>query len=659
MEKQANELFKNCSLFFRLEKVIIKIFYLIRIIPKIGLYQMMYIVWYRLSLSLGLRKKWFKKYTIECTDLFEESEVVKDYPEMWKIPTLRKADKIIDGIFTWFHKHEFNVGEIPSWFYNPFDDLTLNSEETLKHWTEINDFTTDVGDIKTIWELSRFDWLLDLTRAYKISGKKHYLDRLNRLLKDWIEKNPINSGPNWKCGQETSIRVMKLFLAALLFNVEKNVNNDLQQVVYAHVKRIYPNIRYAIVQDNNHGTSEAIGLYLGATWLLNQKKSTFTEEEKAFLTRVKKRGRKLLINRIDKLIDKDGTFSQNSTNYHRVVADSLSFMLVGMEVFNEPKLPERCLKKLSCFLDWQKEMVFGSNGEVPNLGANDGAMLNTLHNCDYKDFRPSTQLLSVLLKGELAFAKGAWDESLFWFRKTLKQNYYEYTVTSSKKQVVRNFDDRYVVLKNDLISVLFVVPNDLFRPNNDPFHIDIWIRGVPFCIDAGTYSYNHETLTKEFKSIKSHNTVQFGQNEPMPQISRFLTGEWIKAKNVTISNTDKVITVQASYSDYLGNTHTRKLELNKNTLVVEDYCVSELAPSMRFHFHQNGFNKITSNNQYSLKFDTENVTVTISSKKAIKLEEYESKASNYYLDYTLHPTIEINFTEKDRVNSIKTIFTVN
>src|SRR5690606_16628052 len=99
-------------------------------------------------------------------------------------------------------------------------------------------------------------------RAYRVFGDEKYLDALNNRLMDWSENNPLNQGPNWKCGQETSVRVMKLFTAAAIMQQADSVSESLEELVRHHLLRIQPNIRYAIAQDNNHGTSEAAGLYI-------------------------------------------------------------------------------------------------------------------------------------------------------------------------------------------------------------------------------------------------------------------------------------------------------------------------------------------------------------------------------------------------------------
>jgi hypothetical protein len=39
-----------------------------------------------------------------------------------------------------------------------------------QHWADLKDFHPEAGDIKNIWEASRFEWVVTLARAYAISG---------------------------------------------------------------------------------------------------------------------------------------------------------------------------------------------------------------------------------------------------------------------------------------------------------------------------------------------------------------------------------------------------------------------------------------------------------------------------------------------------------
>jgi len=242
--------------------------------------------------------------------------------EEWKNPLLDHADRIMEGKFTYFSYHKMQIGEFPNWFYNPFENCIHSQSK--KHWTEINDFGE--GDIKCIWELSRFDWLTVLARAYKVTTEQKYFQRINYLLANWSTENSLNQGPNWKCGQETSIRLMKLLTTAHILDQFSDPLKALQDMVYQHLQRIRPNLTYAVVQDNNHGTSESAAMYIGAAWLLK------TGYNASDLKSIKNQGRKVFEERVLKLIQSQGTFAQRSMNYHRVMVDTATFVLRNIDL---------------------------------------------------------------------------------------------------------------------------------------------------------------------------------------------------------------------------------------------------------------------------------------------------------------------------------------
>ena len=79
-------------------------------------------------------------------------------------------------------------------------------------WWKISDFNNGVGDIKTLWEVSRFDWLLKMGRLVA-QGDVTKLENMNQWISDWTLNNPPYYGPNWKCAQEASIRLINIALA--------------------------------------------------------------------------------------------------------------------------------------------------------------------------------------------------------------------------------------------------------------------------------------------------------------------------------------------------------------------------------------------------------------------------------------------------------------
>ena len=86
-----------------------------------------------------------------------------------------------------------------------------------------------------------------------------------------------------------------------------------------HLSRIYPTLLYAKAQNNNHAITEGVALYITGQFLFENKK-----KQKYHFYHIK--GLKLIEERVRKLILNDGTFSQYSVTYHRMVLDLLSIV---------------------------------------------------------------------------------------------------------------------------------------------------------------------------------------------------------------------------------------------------------------------------------------------------------------------------------------------
>ncbi len=552
---------------------------------KLGLRNVLYVAYYRFSLKSGRRKKRFSIEQAIEGEFFTESKERRKGVEQFLNFSTESASEIMNGLFTYYHYHKFDLGQMPEWFTDPFSNKKLKEEVTNKHWTDIDEFDLNTGDIKNIWELSRFDWVTDLARGYASFHDKKFLLRLNELLNDWAEHNPTNRGINWRCGQETSIRVMKLYNASVILGNSENITSVLFSFVLSHLDRINGNIRYAIAQDNNHGTSEAAGLYVGAIWLLNQSETLGTEVTQR-LKRYKKRGRKILEERIDKLILTDGTFAQKSVNYHRVVMDTFSVVLDVIKRYNEPSFNNRIVNKLKALGEWLLQMISNDKGEVANIGANDGALFENLHSCDYRDFRPSVQLFFALLNNELVWDDNKLNESLYW-------RGINFTELNQKKDIELKSgvkDKEFVQLVYNDTVVRVIATQDNFRPGNDVLHTDVWHKGVNIVMDSGSFSYNDPT-SNYYKSIASHNSLQFGDYEPMPKIGRFLNGKWVRVESDTIIDNEQQVSWKGSYKDYRGNKHKRTVLISKTegVIYITDSFISKVgdeAVALRFNLSE-------------------------------------------------------------------------
>ncbi|MEZ4485635.1 MAG: alginate lyase family protein [Syntrophotaleaceae bacterium] len=526
----------------------------IRALMRLGPANIGTVFTYRLVLRSGLFERFLPAGQSYAGDLFHAKTPTADLDK--RPPVLDAAQEcaeaLIKGDVPYFSSKVFSTGSPPAWFDNPADGSSY--AEPWRHWSTIADFDPAIGDIKIIWEISRFDWALVFARVFQRSGDPRYLHTLNLWAADWIAQNPLNVGPNWKCGQEASIRLMQVLLAAVLLNQHKNPTASLVRFAEEHCRRIEPTIRYAIAQNNNHGTSEATALFVGGAWL----ESLCTDDSRrrqAGHWRIK--GRKWLENRVKKLIQPDGSFSQNSVNYHRLLVDTLSMVEFWRRELQLAKFSDQFYARCRATVIWLYQMVDKKSGDAPNLGANDGARLFLLSNTSYRDFRPSVQLGAVLFLGSRLYGKGAWDEPLDWL-KLLKGPIPSVHIPKDTK-LFR--DGGYVVIVGAGAAWgLWRYPKFRFRPGHaDAFHLDLWHQGVNVLRDAGSFSYHAaEPWRSYFSSVKSHNTVEIdAQNQHLP-ISRFLRASMLQLDLVGDLNQSKAqASWTGSYRHTSGARHTR------------------------------------------------------------------------------------------------------
>lgn len=409
------------------------------------------------------------------------------------------ADRILAGELCWFSW---------SWDAKP-DDWSAGPKV---HWSTLSEFDRARGDVKWAWEPSRFDWAVTLARAYVATGDDRYRAKFVELLEDWRRHNPPNSGLNWFCGQECSLRILALVFAAGVF---PDVAEAVWGTVVKLAERVEPSIGYAIGQHNNHGISEAMGLYLAGVCLPNHPSATHW----------KALGKLVLEESISAQFASDGGYIQSSFVYQRLairccLASFFAARSCGDELSLEAQ--NRVLQSARMLA----ALMMGENGRLPNYGANDGANALALSSCGYLDFRPIVQLAVAMLDGERVYNAGPWDEELAWFGVDAK------TLANREGQVPECFvagETGYLAVRSGSMAAFMRVPKYTSgRPSQaDALHVDVWWDGQPVAIDSGTYSYNDpKDYWRHFKSTAAHNTVVVDGMDQMPSASRFLFTHW-------------------------------------------------------------------------------------------------------------------------------------
>lgn len=549
------------------------------------------------------------------------------------------SNLILEGKFYYFFHNYYKLGLPPNWFFDPFSNKSLLNGGK-EHWT-IFDKSQSI-DIKNIWELSRWYWAPILARAWKKSYDKKYLIAFEKISEDWCKNNPVNSFPNWSCGQEVSIRLLHIFQAWYIFNYPKNIpilNNSRKKFVKAHIKRITLTKIYAEAQCNNHWISEASALFVGGLWLRDKK--------------IEKIGRNSLEKSIDKLILSDGTFSQYSLTYHRLLIDTIVQVELWRRRFKSTNFSNSFRNKIINSIIWLSSFIDKKSGDGPNLGGNDGAYCYQLKNWEYRNFKPTIKLAKELFKISSKInsnKKLIKDKSKINFSSNIK------TFHSNNKIKINYFPDGgfiKIISKNDNTWALFRLPKFIYRPSNiDPLHFDFWADGKNFLRDGGSYSYNLPINEMDyFQGIESHNTIQFGNNQPMPRLTRFLFGNWVKQDNSPLIFINKnLIEISSSYSCEYGK-HKRKIsKFNKsNNWIIED-TISKFNKEATLRWNLIPIDWKLVDKTLSSRFLTIEIKSNVYIKKIILKDKFNS---TFYNQKSKNPVLEIKVNNSPAI--IKTL----
>jgi len=132
----------------------------------------------------------------------------------------------------------------------------------------------DNSDIKYVWELSRFQHLIPLGKAYVLTGDERYPREFIQQIESWIEDNPVGFGPNWVSAMEVAIRAVNWICAYQFFSrcssIEQGFWHKFLYMLYIHGHQIMNNLetrrnKYGFFVNNNHFMANLSGLiFLGS-----------------------------------------------------------------------------------------------------------------------------------------------------------------------------------------------------------------------------------------------------------------------------------------------------------------------------------------------------------------------------------------------------------
>ncbi|WP_044401353.1 heparinase II/III family protein [Lacinutrix sp. Hel_I_90] len=533
------------------------------LLKNMGLRYVLYRTYYAISTKLGWQKiafptqpKFEKFITLDewrknLPPFFFFGKNINNLPREKDEKLKKTFEEIENGRFTFFSKQKFDLGKNYDWMTNPVTNHKYNSSQ---HWSEIQDISIEAGDIKFVWEKARFSFLFDIIR-YDYHFEEDQSQLVFNEIEDFIEKNPINQGPNYKCSQEISLRLLNWTFALYYYKDSEHLNDALFQkiinAIYWQLHHVYKNIHFSrIAVRNNHAITETLTLYLSAKLF-------------PFITDTKKwsvKGKAWFEQEIEYQIYKDGTFLQFSMNYHRVVLQLLTWAM-QLSKLNKDKFKPVVYDRAKKSLDFLDTCLDPISGELPNYGSNDGALFFKLTNCDFRNYKSQLNDLRLALVNN-TFVKS---ESAFWYGLKTDE-VVEYV--SPKETNSFNIGGYYIMQDKD-VKTFIRCGKYKDRPfQSDNLHMDIWVNGKNILRDSGSYKYNTEkAYLNYFNGCEGHNTVSvLGENQ-MLKGNRFIWYNWVKDAQATLVKNETTFSFKGKIKAFknIGNNISHHRSVTKET----------------------------------------------------------------------------------------------
>lgn len=472
------------------------------------------------------------------------------------------ASRIFAGEVCFFSYQWRNLGTHYDWITNP--DTNYGYDAHI-HWSKINDFNPQNGDIKYVWEKSRFSYLLTMIR-YDYHFETDSSEFVFNEIRSWIKANPINQGPNWKCSQEISLRMINWLYALFFYKNSKHLTEavfqEIMHVMYWQLHHVYHHIHFSrIAVRNNHAITETLLLSLSELLF------PFYPVTKKWA----KKGKQYFEQEMEYQIYNDGAFIQHSMNYHRVLIQLLTFGFTVTQ--SKPDFFSKLVYgKAYKAVNFLIQFVQPENGKVPNYGSNDGALFFPLSNEDFQDYRPALNSLHLLLTGVSIF------EQQEDFISLANHNTTFFKPIQILHGSISFEESGYYIFRTPKHFTFIRCASYKDRPAQaDNLHIDIWVNGENVFFDGGSYKYNTDAQTANyFFGTQSHNTVVIKDSDQMMKGGRFIWYYWTKSLTTTVNETPDYYYFEGSINAFKhlnkNCIHKRKIKIFKNkcTWEIED-----------------------------------------------------------------------------------------
>ena len=469
------------------------------------------------------------------------------------------------------------------WYANPFD---AKQSDPQRHFCEIPDYLPQQGDPRMLWEPSRAAWAIDCAKAAAYGSSVEIEETFWRWVDSWMDRCPPYQGFQWKCGQESAVRVIAILIGFWALANDRQTAPDrflqMARLAWVTAYRIIHYINYAISQKNNHATTEACGLLLIAQLFPEFRDSPSWEA----------RARRVIEKEVQRQTYDDGSYVQHSMNYQRVMMQGAILALRMAELSGRP-FDRKIYQTIDHCGEFLYQMMDPDTGQTPLYGNNDGAYVLPFSECSFLDFRPVVQMAHYATHRSRTLPPGPWDEDWIWLFGGADVNVER---VQPPQPVSRSFEaGGYYTLRQKNSWCMLRSHTYQDRPGHcDQLHVDLWWRSQNILRDCGTYQYyipGRPDVEYYFKSVRAHNVVEVDDENPLELASRFLWFPWPRGiVRERSTNSNGPLYLEAEQYDYdrhpWRTLHRRAVvSLPSDVWVIVDDLLSDGQHAMMLRWH--------------------------------------------------------------------------
>lgn len=445
-----------------------------------------------------------------------------------------------------------------------------------------------VGNIKYLWEINRHQHLVELAKAYRLTGADMYADALADQVFSWIEQCPFPFGVNWSSSLEVAMRLISWTCCMdLLSTASGEWVRDHPEFWRAWVSSSYEHLRFirnhlsGHSSANNHLLGELCGLFVGSLSFTFKESERWREFAHAGLEREALRQNW-----------PDGVNKEQATAYHCYVFTLLVLpMILGSR--NGVTFSADYTRRLERMAEYAAALV-DRDGELPRIGDDDEGRVVILD-----PPRAGTPVRSLLATAAALFGRAdfrerscGFDEQSYWLLGKGGETRFQSAVQTGPPRTAFPDAGYYLITPEDSwllfdcghLGYLSIAAHG----HADALAFILRYRGLDFLVDPGSYAYHtHSTWRSYFRGTAAHNTLRIDGLDQSVIGGNFLWLRQAKARILEVSP----MSVRGSHDGY-GRlkppvTHERSItyENRERAYIVRDTVTGQGTHTIEQHFH--------------------------------------------------------------------------